>query len=99
MTQHTKAFDTIRGKLRWWYLHGGGRPWHVQAFLIAAQLNVPERCVREIFVLLDTLGLVSITTWSKQAWREISYKECPIPDFFYNRDDANYVRVTPLFSF
>ncbi len=98
MNLDSRVSSAIWEKLRFFAKHGG--VWHVQAFLIAGQLNVPEACVRKFLVNLARWGLISLRTWSNSAWREASFEEYPTMDaFFYNRDDANNVRVKPLLSF
>jgi hypothetical protein len=89
--------EEIWGMLRFFSKHGGD--WFAQVHILAGSFNVSEKEVREMLVNLYSWGLISLKTWSNAAWREVPYCECPTPAFFYNRDDANYVRVKPLISF
>jgi hypothetical protein len=76
-----------------------GAVWHLKTSQIAARLNVPEESIRQSLITMATWGFISLRTWSNQAWREVSYSECPTPNFFFNSDDGCYVRVKPLLSF
>lgn len=97
MNPETLVANEVWNMLRFFSKNGG--VWHTQVHVLAGRFDAPEKFVREILLNLYRLGLVSLKTWSKSACREVAYGECPTEDFFYNRDDANHVRVTPLFSF
>jgi hypothetical protein len=73
-----------------------GHPWHVQVSGVTNNLGIQEQDVREALIALNNCGVISLKTWSNSAGREISFSEWPTEDFFYNRDDAYYVRVKPL---
>jgi hypothetical protein len=98
MNPHAIASAAIWKNLRFHAQHSSPDGWHVQTFNFASQIGVPERYVREALVALKSVGLVTLKTWSNSAWRQVSFSECPTENFFYNRDDANYVRVKPLWS-
>jgi hypothetical protein len=69
---------------------------HINVISFAAQFSVSEESVRQSLVFLADRGVISLKTWSKSARREISFRECPTTDFFYNPEDNNYVRAELL---
>jgi hypothetical protein len=72
----------------------------VKVFIECALLNVPEDLMRRTLIWLAEHGLVTLTTWSHALRREAHYWEFrSLDDFFYNRDDSNYVRVKLLVGF
>jgi len=96
MKVESLASNEIWNMLGFFSRNGG--VWHVRVQVLADKSNASEKYVQELLIKLYQLGLVSLKTWSKAAWREVSYNECLTEYFFDNRDDANYVRVTPLFN-
>lgn len=66
---------------------------HLRAYEEAGRLGVPDKFVVEALTWFARFGGVKLTTWSNRAWREVTFQECPTEDFFYNRDDANHVRL------
>ncbi len=93
-----KALAAISEKLRVITKCGLPPEWHVQVSQLAVELSIPEKFVREALIRLHNWGILSLKTWSNKAWREISFSECPAEGFFYNLDDANFVRVRPLLT-
>jgi hypothetical protein len=98
MNNREKVFAGIWENVRFHVQHPSACGWHVQLFSFASNLGVQEQDVRDALIALNKCGVISLKTWSNSAWREISFSECPTQNFFYNRDDANYVRVKPSFT-
>ena len=100
MDEELKVANRITESLRFFWTMGTGTPWNVQVCVECARMNVPDLTMQGALVWLAHQGYVSLTTWNKSLRREAHYWEYATPDaFFYNRDNANYVRVKPLVAF
>jgi hypothetical protein len=74
--------------------------WHVIVSVESGLLNLPSKYMRRVLLNLSDAGYIRLTSWSKPLNREADYREfATLDDFFFNRDDCNYVRVTPLVAF
>ena len=59
----------------------------------AGELGIAPELVIKVLKLFERWGIVRLTTWRFDAFREVDYREWCSDDFFYNPHDACYVRM------
>jgi hypothetical protein len=92
MNDWFKAFFAIQEKV-YFLRKGGSDQIHVMPYTLAGQLGVSQECLRSVLTHFADRGILSMRTWRWDALREVSWQEWRSEEFFYNRDDANYVRL------
>lgn len=86
-----KAFTKIYESVDFLHKHGGEV--HIKPYTLAGELGVSHECVREALKRFASSGFISMSTWRWEVFREVNYNEWPTTEFFYNRHDANYIRL------
>ena len=60
---------------------------------LAGELGISLEAARRALMAVADSGVLSMSTWRYDLWREVNWSEWRSKDFFYNRDDSNYVRL------
>ena len=87
-----RAFFAVREKVD--FLHRTGTD-HIciRVYGLAGESGISPETVRESLESFAKRGVLSLSTWRNVPYREVNWREWQSEDFFYNRDDANYVRL------
>jgi len=60
---------------------------------LAGELGISLESSRRALQAFADSGILSMSTWRYDLWREVNWREWRSVSFFYNRDDSNYVRL------
>jgi hypothetical protein len=94
MSDLKKAIQAVSEKLDFLRKGGAGGGFIcVSTYGLAGERQISPESVRMALKMYADFGLLSLSTWRHDLWREVNWREWRSEDFFFNRDDANYVRL------
>jgi hypothetical protein len=93
IVERSKAYRWVSEKAEFLRRRGSGGHICVRVSEAVGELAIAPEWVREALEAFADFGILSMSTWRRDVWREVNWREWHNEDFFYNRDDSNYVHL------
>lgn len=95
MNDLNKALSVVWQKVDFLRKGGAGFNGHicVSVFALAGEFAVAPESFRRALGTFADAGILSLSTWRYDVWREVDWHEWRSEDFFHNPHDSNYVRL------